>query len=314
MNGSSSSYNAKAQLTIDGTAWAVYDAEPKDTTNYQSFITHKIVNLTAASHTIKIQYASENTLATARIRNARIIVFSLSGFSKDDDQDTQVNVTTTESTVASLTFNATAGNYLIIGTAEPRPNSTSYSIYTRFKLDGAAYDEDLQEGQDTTNYFTFGAMRVVNLASGSHTLTITALAESGAMYIRRPRVAAIPLSGFEYYYAESEAQSSNATTSWQNKVQIDFTPSLQADCLMFATARYMGNNTNFSPEVCMTVDSTSYADCPVEPKDATDYFTFGSIKVLNLTAASHHVQVDYKSESASATSYIKNGRIIAIKF
>jgi len=314
VNGSSSSYNAKAQLTIDGTAYAVYDAEPSDTTNYQSFVTHKVANLTAASHTIKIQFASENAGATAQIRNARIIVFSLSSFSKDDDQDTQVNVTTTEGTVASLSFSAEAGDYLLIGTAEPRPNSTSSSILTRFKLDGTLYDEDVQEGKDTTNYYTFGAMRVVSLSAGSHTLTITAQSESGAMYIRRPRVVAIPLSAFEYYYAESEPQWSNATTIWQYKTQIDFTPSAQADCLIFATTRYMGSGTNYSPEVRMTIDYTSFADCPLEPNDSTDYVTFASLKVLNLSAASHHIQVDYKIENTSATAYIKNSRIIAIRF
>src|SRR5690606_21492356 len=45
VNGSSESYNAKAQLTIDGTVYALYDAEPSDATNYQSFITHKVISL-----------------------------------------------------------------------------------------------------------------------------------------------------------------------------------------------------------------------------------------------------------------------------
>jgi hypothetical protein len=314
MYGSSGSYNAIAQMTINGTSYAVYDVEPADTTNYQTFFTHKIINLTAASHTIKIQYRSENTAATAGIRNARIVVIPLSSYFKDDDQDAQVNVTTTESTVASLTFNATAGNYLLIATAEPRPNSTSYSIWTRFKVDGTLYDEDLIEGQDTTNYYSFAAVRVASLAAGNRTLTITAQSESGTMYIRRPRLAAIPLSVFESYYAESEAQWSTTSTSWQYKTILDFTPSAQADCLILATARFKGSSVSYSPEVRMTVNYTAYANCPVEPQDTTDYMTFATFKVMNLTAANQRVQVDYRSENTAATTYVKNGRIVAIKF
>jgi hypothetical protein len=202
----------------------------------------------------------------------------------------------------------------LIATAEPRPNSTSNSIWTRFKRDGSTADEDLQEAKDSSNYYTFGAMRVENLSAGSHTLTITAQAESGTKYIRRARVAAIPLSSFEYYYAESEPIWSTTSTSWQYKTMLDFTPSAQSDCLILATARYAGSATNYSPETRMTIDYTAYGDCPLEPKDATDYATFASLKVLNLTAASHHVQVDYRSENTGATAYIKNGRILAIKF
>ncbi|HOR63467.1 MAG TPA: hypothetical protein PKW18_02515, partial [Candidatus Sumerlaeota bacterium] len=314
VNGSSESYNAKAQLTIDGTVYAMYDAEPSDTTNYQSFITHKVINLTAASHTIKIQYCSNNAAATARIRNARIIAFPVPTSYKDDDQDAQVNVTTTESTVASLTFSATAGRYLLIATAEPRPNSESYSIYTRFRVDGTIYDEDLLEGQDVTNYYTFGAMRVVDLTAGSHTFTITCLSESGTMYVRRPRIAVIPLSGFEHYYAESDGAWSTTSTSWQYKTLLDFTPSAQSNCLVFATARYKGSSVSYSPEVRLTIDSTIYGDCPFEPQDTTDYVTFASLKRLNLTAANHHIQIDYKSENAAATAYIKNARVVVIRF
>jgi head-tail adaptor len=303
-----------AHLTIDGTEYALYDAEPADTTNYQSFVTHKVINLTAASHTIKIQYRSESTSAYCRIRNARIVAIPLNGFYKDDDQDTQVSVTTTESAKASLTFNATAGNYLLIATAEPRPYSTSYSIYARFKVDGVAYDEDLQEGQDTTNYFTFGAMRVVSLSAGSHTLTITAQSEYGAMYIRRPRLVAIPLAAFEYYYAESETQNYTTSASFLYKTTLDFTPSSQADCMVLTTARYKGSSESYSPEVRMTIDYTSYGDCPLEPQDTTDYATFASLKVINLSSANHHIQVDYRSENTAATTYIKNSRIVVIKF
>jgi beta-lactamase superfamily II metal-dependent hydrolase len=314
INGSSTSYNAKANLNIDGAEYALYDAEPADSTNYQSFVTHKVVSLAAVSHTIKIQYCSESSAGPVRIRNARIAAFPLGGYYKDDNQDSQVSVTTSESAVASLAFDAAAGNYLLVATAEPCPNSTSYSIYTRFKVDGAIYDEDLLESQDTTNYYSFGAMRVVSLSAGSHTLAITAQSESGTMYIRRPRLLAVPLASIEYFYAENEAQASTTSTSFQNKTSLDFTPSSQADCLIFATARYKGNSTSYSPEVNMTVDSTSYGDCPLEPQDTSDYATFASLKALNLTSANHNIMVNYKTESSKATSYIKNSRIVAIKF
>jgi hypothetical protein len=62
-------------------------------------------------------------------RNARIVVIPLSSYAKDDDQDAQVNVTTTESAVASLTFTADGGDYLMIATAEPRANATNSSIF-----------------------------------------------------------------------------------------------------------------------------------------------------------------------------------------
>jgi len=154
----------------------------------------------------------------------------------------------------------------------------------------------------------------MNLSAGSHTFAITTQSESGTKYIRRPRIAVISLADFEHFYAESNPTWSTTSTSWQYKAQLDFTPSVTADCLMFATARYRGSSASYSPEVRMTMNWTAYGDCPLEPQDTTDVATFASLKMLNLGATSHHAQVDYRSENTAATTYVSNGRLLVIRF
>jgi len=51
---------------VDGVSCADLTAEPDQTGIYiNHFASHRIVNLTAASHTVKLQYRSESTYAYA---------------------------------------------------------------------------------------------------------------------------------------------------------------------------------------------------------------------------------------------------------
>ena len=59
--GSSTSYSTLVRLTVDGTAQADLTVEPNDATDYQTFMTMKVASLSAAQHTINIDYRSENS-------------------------------------------------------------------------------------------------------------------------------------------------------------------------------------------------------------------------------------------------------------
>ena len=71
--GSSTSYSVLVRLTVDGTTEGDLTVEPNDTSDYQTFMTMKTATLSAAQHTINIDYRSENSGATARVRNVRIV-------------------------------------------------------------------------------------------------------------------------------------------------------------------------------------------------------------------------------------------------
>lgn len=111
LGGSSSSYSVLARMNIDGTSCADFTREPDQTKIFiNHFATQKVVNLTAASHTIKIRFRSESSSAHAYARRARILAIPLSGFAFQEVASTQ-SVNTTYATyqdIVSRTFSADA--------------------------------------------------------------------------------------------------------------------------------------------------------------------------------------------------------------
>lgn len=77
------SYSVKVRTTLDGTIASEAKWEPQDADwydDYQTFFTHKIVYLDAASHTINMDYLLTQYDCRAYIRNARISVIDLADY------------------------------------------------------------------------------------------------------------------------------------------------------------------------------------------------------------------------------------------
>ncbi len=81
--GSSTSYDFRTQLSVDGVASSTSNIETANTSNRYLWGIVKKVNLTAASHTIKIQYSTESSSYSAKIAHARIVALRADEFNNN---------------------------------------------------------------------------------------------------------------------------------------------------------------------------------------------------------------------------------------
>jgi len=317
--GSRSSYSAMVPVTVDGAAVSSVINEANDATDYRSFTTVKVSNLTAAAHTIALQYRSENSGATTYIRNARVVAIpkgSLEMFSAASDATTALTNTMTDRATLGWTP-ATAGEYLLVWSAEVSA-STGYSTLVEARYGGAAWDSATVESKDNTDYFPFTSFAVADCTATAQTITLAAAREGGTttQNIRNARLAAVRLTGGRFAGMQSVSSDSEATTTsttFQEKLTKTWTVGTTGNWLLLSSARVNGTNASYSVEARFQLDDATVLGQPLlEPNDTTDYMNVGCMAVRSLSAGSRRFDVDYRSENASATAKIRTARFVAL--
>ncbi len=322
LRGNSTFYDMEAQLTIDGTTYAGLSTRPDETaTDLYShhFAMSKAINLTAASHTLKIQYRSSSTFGTCSIQHARITVFRIFDYAFAENEGSQT-VSGSYSDKVTKTFNVqNAGEYLVIASAELNPASTFSSILARMRIDSAYQDEVSLQGEAVTasweSYFTHDT---TNFNTGSHSVSIQARSESGTNYIRKARIIAVRLTDYflGWQSGKSDSYTTNSGISWADKLDKTFTPSTQCDYLILATARVGGdaaNGESYHSSFDFTLDGTEGGWWHGGISDDTDRITYATLKNSTLSEASHSLKLRYHSESfTDPDAGMGSARIIAI--
>lgn len=133
-----------------------------------------VVDLTAASHTLKIRYASSNGVDTANIRNARIVAMRLDTFGQatsDQDATEQSTQLDTYQVAAGVTVNAAARDYIVLGAGLVRNSTSARAMQAQMDIAGvsrsAANVHDQGNGGRYRSYIAFG---YDTLAAGSRTI------------------------------------------------------------------------------------------------------------------------------------------------
>jgi len=322
LKNSSTSRLTSAQLTIDGAVAQDTTLAPKNATDYQSFVGMKVVTLSAAAHTINIAYKTSASAGTAYIRYARIVAIRQASLlvSSADEGDTGHDVTTTMTDYVTTSFTpATAGDYLLIWSAAMNGNTTSYNTNIEARLNGTAQDTCSVRNNNTSNYVTFLSVQMANLAASAQTISLAAAKDSGSSavhHVKRSRVTAIRLSGSRFTGYQSNAantESTTTSTTFQNKLTQSWTPAAAGNWLVLTSFRTTNSSTSYSTEGQVTVDDSTTSAQPLKRIQATtDYLPMGSVDVRNLTAASHHMDVNYRSASTSGTAKIKYVRFVGL--
>jgi hypothetical protein len=317
--GSSESYSPSVQLVVDGTAEALTIAEANDATDYQPFQAVKFRNLTAAAHTITIQYKSENTAATAYIRKARIVAIRKASIDfRQTASDSTVALTTTMANRATLTFTpASVADYLILYFAEVSAN-TAYSTSLEARIPGgASWDNAIAESKDDTDYFPWLSILCYNCPASSQSFYIAAAKETGSTAthnIRRARIVAIRLDGrfADCVNSSSDTEATTTSTSFVEKYTKSWTWGAAGNWLLINSARIAGTNAGYSTEARSQMnDSTTCAQQLREPNDTTDYMQFVTVDVRSLSGTKRF-DVDYRSENAAATAKIRTVRFCGL--
>jgi hypothetical protein len=323
LRGSSSSYSVLARLTVDGTSYAELTGEPEETGIYVNhFATSKMVNLTAASHTIKLQYRSESTSASAYARRARILAIPLSSYETQEAAGAQTVSSTYGSyqDVVSRSFSVGAdGEYLLVSSAEFNSLSSSQSIRVRALIDGANLGETLSEAKDTSDYLDYFSVAVRDLSAGSHTLKVQASNSSTTKHkIRNARVTAIPLSanGLSCQSVMAEAYVTNGSTAAFDAATLQIAPQSQDDYYFLTSAVVGGHETNgsaYNGYYDFTADGTTMNYEQKGFKDNTDRLSFAAAKKINLSAAGHTFKLRvWSGASANPDAGMGNANIVAL--
>jgi len=200
IDGSSASYDTRAQLTVDGTAYSNANIEPAYVNNRYPWAMVKRVNLSSASHTLKIQFSSENTAATAGIAHARIVALRADGFANNYFAEEEARTTTASTlyqTKTTLTATPTAQDHILIGSAGIDGSSASYEAYANLLRGGTAFGEMLVETKDASNrgYGFFNIKKeTLSVASTSWYLIFKSENASGTAGIKDAGISLIELN------------------------------------------------------------------------------------------------------------------------
>jgi hypothetical protein len=214
-----------------------------------------------------------------------------------------------------LTFTPpTSADYIVMATAEVQGNCISPpDVKARLYIGASTCQELIYRVKDTTDWYPFCALKRVNLPASSQTLKIQyAISDTTATAkIRNARLYAFSLSS---QYAESEGESTSTSTTWKDKVTLTFTPSTSGDYLIIATANLGGSSTYSSTLVQLIQDGSTVHAGPIkEPSTSGARYTFGVVRKINLSAASHTFKIQYRTESSGKTAYIGYAHVVAIR-
>ncbi|MEW6555451.1 MAG: hypothetical protein AB1384_14335 [Actinomycetota bacterium] len=323
LRGSSSSYSVLARLTVDGVSCADFTGEPEETGIYVNhFAAHEVVNLTAASHTIRLQYRSESAYASAYARRARVLAIPLSSYETRAAASAQTVSATYGSyqDAVSLSFDvAVAGDHLLLSSAEFNSLSTSQSIRVRALIDGVNLGETLSEAKDTTDYLDYFTVSVRDLSAGPHTLKIQACNSSTTKHkIRNARVTAVPLAanGLSCQSAAAEGYVTNGGTTAADVAALQFTPPSQDDYYLLTSAVVGGHEVNgsaYNGFYDFTSDGTAVSYEQKGFKDNTDRLSFAATKKINLSVGSHAFKLRaWSGASANPDAGMGSARIVAL--
>ncbi len=315
-NNSDTNYATVVQLVIDGTNYSETYHKPVDASlNWRSFGAHKVISLTGGiTHTIKVTYRTENAAGTASIMRVAIAVLEVATYYNAESNSENTTTSTSYVDAVTLTFTPTAGNYLILLTANVVSGTSGKSAFVQWTIDGTPDSEFEQPG---TNYMSWGAIETENLTAAPHTIKIQYHTQNPATaYIKSARITAILLTDLgATQYAESEAESKTTSITYVDKTTLTFTPPTRGDYLVIASGLGRQENASYAFLANLDVDGTSSGEYIFVPGSMKHYRSFMMLSTENFSAAQHNIKIQWRTNNAASNSeaFIKNANIIAIQ-
>jgi len=313
-------YATFVQLFIDGAGEGQNTRKPVDPTDYLPFITVKVKNLTAASHTIQLMYRAGSSSAAAYIRNARICAVrkaALEFYNAAYDNAKPLTINSTD--IAVLTWTpATTGNYLVISTAELNATTTvSTDLQTLYN--DVLNDEGIMRAADNGDYTTFMSFNYcANAPAGvpiTHKITGRKMATDPINhYIRRARILALRLSQgrFRDTAAGYGTERNTTQTTFQEALTTTWTSGANGKWLFLNSARLNNSSTSYQTEVRVQLNNTNTCGQQLmRPKDTTDLLNYSSMDVRNLTTP-RMVDMDWRTTNSAGTAKVKRLRFYGL--
>lgn len=291
--------------------------------DYQPFFTAQLRTLASENRKLTMQFASESVAQTTSVRRARAIALDVE---EDDGVRSTLSTGTLESitpadtwvTNNSLTFTPSfTRNYLILGYAQVRPESTTESVGARLLQNGAPIARVFMEGETTTDEELFATHRLITAPGGvqqNFTLQFFSETTAGKTH-RRARILAIPTD--IAYTNESNTVSTSTAPGRQNKVNLSFTTTRSTTETIILGSADISLGSAFNGDFIiaeLTLDGTPIGNMTLGLSDATGNVSFIVAAQENLSAGTHRAELDYDMLEGVGpnTLEIRNARITAI--
>jgi hypothetical protein len=222
----------------------------EDPLDWYHFSAVKYLTLSAGSHDIELEYMTQGDTGT--FRNSRIIAIEMTipsnQYTENDDTVTSSGNPPPETTATTMTFTPfSAGDYLIIATANVFHDNNADSVWGRLYIDSTLYGEMLIEPDDVSERMNFGVIKNITLDASSHTIELTVQNDDSGTTasMNNARIAIIRLDTFsEFHYNEAEAQNAGAG-AWETLVTNSYTPTTNGNFIILGTAEwYTGDYNN----------------------------------------------------------------------
>jgi len=318
VQGSSRSYQAKAQLSVNSTAYQELMYRVKDLADWYPFCGLKRLTLNeGTNYVIKIEFCTNNAAETAYIRNARLIIMSLQSEYAESEELSTTSSTSWQDKVTLAFTPPDDGDYLIIATANCRGSATNRDVNIRLVQDDTIVHTDTirRPGSGTTaNYYTFGVIRKVTLDAALHNFKIQYCSSGtpGIAGINYAHLVAIKLSLFDNnHYAEDENESSPAASyTWYDKVTNTYTAD-DGNYLIMGSISYESGSTSYSVGLEFQTESASRQSPLIEHSSSTTYESTFFMTRQTLTVGSKTDKIRWMGERINAR--VKNARLISCK-
>ncbi len=328
LQSSSQTIDVNARLILNDTlvegnqSW---QADTSRTSNppgdYMPFFTHELMNLTTGVlQNLSVEFFSETSAATTFIRRSRAIVLTINNSDAQMNDSgiafQQLTSAGTFHAVVNLSFRPPVDQrILVLASAEVTPNSSSESVSARLVSNGTVMAFAELEGETPSDIELFAAHHVVNATANiTQNFTIEARSESVAnKSIRRARITVVPLD--TVFANVSEATSETTSSTLQNKTRLFFNLSQPSSVLIFASADVnisSATNGNFLG-ASLFIDDVPIGNMTVGGSDATDDFSFITIREQSLEVGNHTARLTFRREAGSAgVVAIQRARITVI--
>jgi hypothetical protein len=121
-------------------------------------------------------------------------------------------------------------------------------------------------------------------------------------------------SGLTYESAVSNGTDTTNSSTWQDKVVLNFNASEADDWVIVASCDNLGDYWGGKVNVRLAVDDTTESELYRRQHYTGHWLPFTAVKVVNLGAGSHTLKLQYRQQNDSELDVsVRNARIIAIK-
>ncbi len=292
--------------------------------DYQPFFSHVLLNLTTNQKNLSVQFFNEVASNTTFIRRARAIALKInqSDALTNDSGNAFTRVTTAAAfnSITNLSFRpAQRLTLLVIASAEVTPNSTSNSVRARLLVNNTPQANIELEGEVVSDVDLFATHYTIMNAPANVTQNFTLQGQSETASnksIRRARITVIPFSnetGF-VFSNESNSTSFTDTSTVQNKTVLFFNLTSDQEVLVIGSADVnASNNTNGKfVAASLFVDNDEIGNMTEGAGDATDGFSFITVRQQQLPAGMHTATLSFRSIGTVNNVTMSNARITVI--